>query len=75
MDQDKTKELKINFVTALSTAVLAFIGVIGLILALAQFVEAKAKILGIGGILLIVITFILGLYFTVRIVKGWVENG
>jgi len=68
------KEIRVNTITAISTAVLAFIGTIGLILALTEFIT-RNKILGITGSTLIIVTITIGLIVTILILKRWIKNG
>ncbi len=78
MDSDqnqKDKELRINYINAISTSIIAFVSVIGLILALAQFIDDKFTFLGLTGTTLIVSLFYIGLIFTFKKTKGWIEYG
>lgn len=69
------KEFRINYINAISTSVLAFAGVIGLILALAEFIGNKSTVLGFGGAVWIVTLFVIGLFFTIYTTKRWIEHG
>ena len=78
MDSDenqKDKELRINYINAISTSIIAFVSVIGLILALAQFIDAQFTFLGLTGTTLIVILFYVGLILTFKKTKRWIEYG
>lgn len=66
----KEKELRINYVNAISTSLIAFVSVIGLILALAQFIDDKFTFLGLTGTTLIVTLFYIGLIFTFKKTKS-----
>lgn len=71
----ETRGLRVHTITAISTAILAFAAVVGLVLALAEFIGDRARILGFGGAVWIVTTVILGLGVTVFILKRWIQNG
>jgi hypothetical protein len=63
---------RINYITAVSTAILAFVAIIGLMFALVEFVEK-----GILSTKLLIATFVLifiGLFVIVGIIKRWVKN-
>tara|TARA_Y100000031_G_C7914666_1_gene245474 strand:+ start:221 stop:445 length:225 start_codon:yes stop_codon:yes gene_type:complete len=56
---------KIEYVTAMSTAILAFTAVIGACIAIIQFIELRFNILGFGGSLWLVTAFMFGLLLTI----------
>lgn len=72
--QSHTKEQKIQFISALATVILAFTALIGLILALSEFIEARFRIFGFGGTAWIMTILIVGLVIIVGLTKRWIEK-
>ena len=70
-----SKEPRANVITAISAAVLAIIGFIGLILAMTEFIEVRNKILGFEGAALIIIIIIAGIFIIIWILTRWIKNG
>ncbi len=70
-EEGLTKEQKIQVVIALSSTIIAFVGIIGLVLALSEFIELRFKIFGFGGASWIITIFGIGLCITFILTKRW----
>ncbi len=73
-DQSHTKEQKIHFINALATVILAFTALIGLILALSEFIEGRFRIFGFGGTAWLVTIIIICFIITIGLTKRWIEK-
>ena len=69
-----TKEQKIQFVNALATVILSFTAVIGLVLALSEFIEGRFRIFGFGGVAWLVMILIICFIVIIWLTKRWIEK-
>lgn len=72
MQGTESKEWKINYITAISTAILAFTSIVALTFALVEFIEKK--ILGITGSFIILVFIFLGLIIIISLIKRWIKK-
>ena len=74
MQENELNYLKLNFVNALATVIIAFVSLVGLIFALTEFIESRKNIFGLGWSAVIIIIFIFFLVLSVVMVKRWIEK-
>lgn len=67
-----SKELKINYVTAISTAILAFVAIIGLFFVLVELIGKD--VLHLKEAILIFILIFLGLFIIISIIRRWIKK-
>ena len=70
--EELTKEQKISFITAASTAFLSFLAFIGLGFTLLKFIENRILGYRIAFLILILITF--GLFYITKRLKEWLSK-
>lgn len=74
MQENELKHRKLNLVNSISTAVIAFISFIGLILALTEFLESRKELFGLGWSVLLITTFIFALILIMILINRWIKS-
>jgi hypothetical protein len=74
MQETLPKNIRISLITAISTSILAFVGIAGLILALTEFIDVRTKFLRLENIVLLTILVAFMVVVIAITIKRWVEN-